>query len=124
MRVLNVQILSALPSSKVVLRERLRSIRVKSEALHGNGGIKERVNAAIEPKIEKIESMFNRQTTIDTRRNEIRQRLSNVMDSYEHHRQNIDPQLTSLETVGQRLPIQLEAKVEHGKVVALKQLPA
>jgi hypothetical protein len=123
-RILNVQILSALQSSTIALQERLRSLRAKNEALQGSGGIKDRVNVAIKAKIDKIGSIFNGQTTIDARRNEIRLRLSKVMDSYEHLRQNIDEQLRSIENGRQRLPIQLEAKVENGKIVVLKQLPA
>jgi hypothetical protein len=123
-RILNVQILSALPSSTIALHERLRSFRVKNDALQGSGGIKDRVCLALKAKIDKIESWFNLQTTIDARRNEIRLRLSKVMGSYEHLRQNIDEQLRSIETGRQRLPIQLEAKIENGKIVVLKQLPA
>lgn len=123
-RILNVQILSALPSSSIVVQERLRNFRVKSEALLGSGGIKDRLNVAVKAKIDKIESWFNLQPTLDARRNEIRLRLSKVMDSYEHLRQNIDEQLRSIEIGRQRLPIQLEAKVKNGKIVVLKQLPA
>jgi hypothetical protein len=121
---LNVQILSALPSSTIALQVRLRSFRVKNDALQGSGGIKDRVNIALKGKIDKIESLFNWQTTIDARRNEIRMRLSKIMDFYEHLRRSIDEQLRSIEIGRQRLPIQLEAKVENGKIVALKQLQA
>lgn len=123
-RILNLQILSALPLSRILVQERLRSIRVKSDALHGSGGLKDRVNVVIKTKIDKIESLFNWQTTIDTRRNEIRQGLAKAVDAYEQLGENTDQQLRGIESGRQQYPIQLEAKVENGKIVTLKQLSA
>jgi hypothetical protein len=121
-RVLNARLLVALSPSRILSRERALSIRSTSASLYAEGQIGERINLCLTEKVEHIESFFNRQKTLDARQNEIRQGIVDLAKVYADREHVLDEQLAPFEVFETALPIQLEARIENGRVVALKQL--
>ena len=123
-RILNTQILSGLPSSRAVVRTRLQSVRIQSEIFRGSDGIKDRAVHLMQKKINQIKSDFNRLETIEARRNEIRNGLDKVTQFHERLSKNLEEHLRKVEREiqAERAPIQLEARLERGRIVALRQV--
>jgi nicotinamide mononucleotide adenylyltransferase len=116
-RVMACQLTCYFPNSKTISEIRLREIRSDIDRITSNEGVLKRAGDVVFSRVDDIDSRFNKNATIEQRRQEVRNKWwsieANVSEYKNAIRTDLSASYSLLQVTGK--PVEVLVKIEDGK---------
>jgi hypothetical protein len=122
--ILNWQVLSLFPGQQSWLETRREAIAQSAALVHGSEGLAHRIETTMRPRIERVDSIWNSEETLASRRRRLHASLNQANRRLEDSNAEFQIQLAAGEgSLRERLkPIAFAVRINAGKVAEILQI--